>query len=305
MSAGGKGAISDRHYLAQSMLGGHLLWPEVDVALAVGTRFTQPLTSWGVDDDLKVIRIDIDPDEPGKIKTPDVGIVADAKQGLVALTESFARHAGPRPSRQEELLAIRERAYDLLFELQPQMSFTEVLRNELPDDGIFVDELTQVGYFSRLGFPVYQPRTFVTSGYQGTLGYGFATALGAQVGNPGKKVVSINGDGGFYYNVQELSTMAKFNINMIAIVFNDGAYGNVKRIQQQQFDGRTIASDLYNPEVAKTAEAFGVQGIKAEGPEGLRSALEEAMKNDAPTLIEVPVGEMPGMWHLVRRGQRT
>lgn len=303
MSAGGKGAISDRHYLAQSMLGGHLLWPEVDVALAVGTRFTQPLTSWGTDDDLKVIRIDIDPDEPGRITTPDVGIVADAKHGLAALAESFGRHGGARASRKDEMNAIRDKAYDLLFELQPQMSFVEVLRGELPDDGIFIDELTQVGYFSRLGFPIYEPRTFVTSGYQGTLGYGFATALGVQVGNPDKKVLSISGDGGFMYNMQELSTAVRHKIPLVAIVFSDGAFGNVKRIQKEGYGGRTIASDLTNPDFVKLAESFGAAGLRANSPEELGKAIREGFNNNHPTLIDVPVGEMPSVWHLVRSGK--
>jgi acetolactate synthase I/II/III large subunit len=305
MSANGKGALSARHHLAHSMLSAPDLTPNSDAVLVVGTRFVQPSNSdWGPNSGQTVIQMDVDPEEVGRNHKPDVGVVSDAKLGLAELVERTAKHNRKRESRKEELEALKAQQEDLLFEIQPQASYAQVIREVLPDDGIVVNESTQVGYFSNVGFPVYEPRTFLGSGYQGTLGYGFATALGAQVGNPDKKVVSINGDGGFYYNVQELSTMAKFNINLIAIVFNDGAYGNVKRIQQQSFSGRTIASDLYNPEVAKTAEAFGVQGIKAEGPEGLRSAMEEAMKTDLPTLIEVPVGEMPSMWHLVRRGQR-
>jgi acetolactate synthase I/II/III large subunit len=305
MSANGRGAVSSRHHLGHTMLSAFDLTPQSDAILVVGTRFTQPSSSdWGPNSNQTVIQMDINSEEIGRNHKPDIGILSDAKLGLAALANSVGKYNRKRESRADELNAMKEKIEDQLFEIQPQASYAQAIREVLPEDGIVVNESTQVGYFSNVGFPVYEPRTFIGSGYQGTLGYGFATALGAQVGNPDKKVVSINGDGGFYYNVQELSTMAKFNINMIAIVFNDGAYGNVKRIQQQQFNGRTIASDLYNPEVAKTAEAFGVQGIKAEGPEGLRDAMNEAMKSDAPTLIEVPVGEMPAMWHLMRRGQR-
>ena len=303
MSASGRGALSDRHYLAQSSLGGHLLWPDVDVVLAVGTRFTQPLTMWGTDDKLKVIRIDIDPAEPDKIKSPDVGIVADSKQALGALAKSVERQAGTRESRKDEMNAIRDKASDLLFELQPQMSFVEVLRSELPDDGIFVDELTQVGYFSRMAFPVYEPRSFITSGYQGTLGYGFATSLGVQVGNPDKKVLSISGDGGFMYNMQELSTAVRHKIPLVAIVFNDGAFGNVKRIQQEGYGGRTIASDLTNPDFVKLAESFGAAGLRAKSPEELGPAIREGFNNNHPTLIDVPVSAMPSVWHLIRAGK--
>jgi acetolactate synthase I/II/III large subunit len=303
MSASGRGAVSDRHYLAQTMLGGHLLWPEVDVALAVGTRFTQPLASWGTDDNLKVIRIDIDPGEPDKIMTPDVGIVADSKKALADLVQSVERHNAIRKSRKDELNAIKEKANDLLFELQPQMSFVEVLREELPDDGIFVEELTQVGYFSRLAFPVYNPRSFVTSGYQGTLGYGYATALGVQVAHPDKKVLSISGDGGFMYNMQELSTAVRHEIPLVTVVFNDGAFGNVRRIQKEGYGGRTIASDLLNPDFVKLAESFGAAGLRANGPEELGAAIREGFNNNHPTLIDVPVGEMPSGWHLFRAGK--
>ena len=154
-----------------------------------------------------------------------------------------------------------------------------------------------------MGFPVYQPRSFLTSGYQGTLGYGFATALGAQVGNPDKRVVSINGDGGFMYNVQELSTAVMHKIPLTTIVFNDGAFGNVKRIQQESYNGRTIASDLYNPDFVKLADSFGMLGLRAHNAEELRGAIKEAFKQDGPALIEVPVGPMPNPSRFLGWGQ--
>jgi acetolactate synthase-1/2/3 large subunit len=195
---------------------------------------------------------------------------------------------------------LKETIEDKFFEVQPQAAFASVIREELPDDGIAVAESTQVGYWMHNAFPVYKPRTYISSGYQGTLGYGFATALGAQVGNPDKKVVSVNGDGGFMFNVQELSTMAMHHINLVAIVFSDGAYGNVKRIQQQSFNGRTIASNLHNPDFSKLAELFGVVGMRATTPDDLRTVLRSALKMNEPVLIEVPVGEMPSIWPIVR-----
>ncbi|MDI3340464.1 MAG: thiamine pyrophosphate-dependent enzyme [Sphaerobacter sp.] len=212
------------------------------------------------------------------------------------------RYNRKRASRQEELTALQERIDDRLFEVQPIASYALAIRESIPDDAIVVNEFTQVGYWSSVGFPVYEPRTFLTSGYQGTLGYGFATALGAQVGNPEKRVISINGDGGFMYNVQELSTMAQHNIPVIAIVFNDNAYGNVRLFQKYAFEGRFIATDLHNPDFAKLAELFGVEGRRAEGPEGLRTALREALRTDRPTVIEVPVGEMASPLPLLMQG---
>src|SRR5262249_26540009 len=147
-------------------------------------------------------------------------------------------------------------------------------------------------------FPVYEPRTYITPGYQGTLGYGFGTALGVQVGNPDRKVVSINGDGGFGYQLSELSTMRKHNIPLVTVVFNDNAYGNVRRTQRQQFNEQVIAVDLHNPDFMKLAESFDVEGMRATSPEELRTCLRTAFASNAPTLIEVPMPEVPSMWGL-------
>lgn len=293
MSSNGKGAISSRHHLAHNMLVGRELWKDADVVLAVGTRFVQPVSMWGLDDELTIIQMDVDEEEVGRNHTPNIGIVADAKQGLAELVERAGRHNSSRASREDELVALRQKMDDLLFEIQPQASFAEAIRAELPDDGIVVSESTQVGYWSSLGFPVYEPRTYLTSGYQGTLGYGFATALGAQAGNMDTRVVSVNGDGGFMYNVQELSTAVLHKIPLTTIVFNDNAFGNVKRIQQESYRGRTIASDLLNPDFIKLADSFGMLGIRANSPEDLRGAIQESFKHDGPALIEVPVGPMP------------
>ena len=122
------------------------------------------------------------------------------------------------------------------------------------------------------------------------------TALGAQVGNPDKKVVSVNGDGGFMYNVQELSTAALHGIDVVAIVFADGAYGNVRRMQKNDYGNRLIAVDLLNPNFPKMAESYGIAGVRAQSPDALRRELAAALKRRGPSLIEVPVGEMPDPW---------
>lgn len=305
MSSNGKGAISDRHYLAQNMVAAQELLPASDVVLIVGTRFLQPAGSvWGPREGQVLIQVDVDAEEIGRNCAVGIGIVADAGWALEALAARLPRYNRVRRSRRDELVAVQQRARARLMAVEPQASYAMAIREELPDDGILVSESTQVGYWAHVGFPVYHPRTYLTSGYQGTLGYGFATALGAQVGAPGRQVVSINGDGGFMYNVQELSTMVRHRINVVAIVFNDNAYGNVRRIQQESFGGRLIASDLHNPDFARLADAFGVEGMRAEGPEGLRAALRAALRHDRPALIEVPVGEMPNPWPIVRAGFR-
>ena len=297
---GGKGIVSDRHYLAQSALAGHELWRETDIVLAVGTRLHQPQVRWGVDNDLKLIRIDIDPVEITRILRPALGIVADAKPALAALYRALERRRSSRRSRKDELEALKARTLARLADrLGPQSEYLQAIRAELPDDGIYVEDLTQVGYVGRVAFPIYHPRTYIHSGYQGTLGFGFATALGAKIGRPDLPVVSISGDGGFMYNVQELSTAVKHGIDIVAIVFADGAYGNVRRMQKEDYGNRLIGVDLHNPHFPKMAESFGAAGVRTTTPEGLRRELAAALKRRGSTLIEVAVGEMPDPWKVM------
>jgi acetolactate synthase I/II/III large subunit len=301
---GGKGILTDRHYLAQSGLGGHALWRETDVVLAVGTRLHQPQLRWGRDAELKLIRIDIDPVEINRFYKPELGIVADARAGLAALYDAVATKAPGRASRKDELEALKARTRAMLAEkLGPQMAYVDAIRAELPDDGIYVEDLTQVGYAGRAGFPVYQPRTYIHSGYQGTLGSGFATALGAKVGRPDLPVVSVSGDGGFMYNVQELSSAVQHGVDIVAIVFADGAYGNVRRMQKEDYGNRLIGVDLANPNFPKLAESFGLAGMRVTTPEGLRRELAAALKRRGTSLIEVAVGEMPDPWRILMTGR--
>ncbi|HVB16034.1 MAG TPA: thiamine pyrophosphate-binding protein, partial [Stellaceae bacterium] len=254
---GGKGVVSDRHYLAQNLLAGHELWKATDVVLAVGTRFNQPQTRWGLDGDIKVIRIDIDPVEITRITRPAIGIVADAKDALAALNAALP--AAGHASRRGEFDALKGKTMARLeATLGPQCEYLAAIRAELPDEGIYVEDLTQVGYVGRLAFPVYGPRTYIHSGYQGTLGFSYATALGAKVARPGVPVVSISGDGGFMYNVQELATAALHNIDVVAVVFADGAYGNVRRMQKNDYGNKLIATDLFNPNFPKMADSYGI-----------------------------------------------
>jgi acetolactate synthase-1/2/3 large subunit len=297
---GGRGAVSDRHYLGQTQPAGHRLWAEADAVLAVGTRLQHQRMSWGVDEALKIIHVDIDPVEIRRVSRPAVGLVADARQALAALAQELARHSQARPSREQELNSLKaDVTAEISDKLGPQMAYLRVLREELPDDGILVNELTQVGYAAMIAYPVYAPRTLLSSGYQGTLGFGFATALGAKIANPDKKVLSINGDGGFMYNVQELATAVKHGIGVVAVVFNDNAFGNVRRMQTELYDGKVIASELSNPDFVRLAESFGIPGARAESPEELRPLLRQALDAPGPSLIEVPMGVMPDPWPLI------
>jgi acetolactate synthase-1/2/3 large subunit len=293
----GRGILSDRHYLSLTQTAGHRLWAEADVILAVGSRLQVPRMNWGTDDEMKIIHVDIDPVEIKRVNTPDVPIVGDAQDVVPALIAAVAGQLDARPSREDEMTALKAEMTALWQDrLAPQMGWIKVLREALDDDGIYVDELTQVGYVSRMAWPVYRPRSYLTSAYQGTLGCGLAVAIGAKIANPDKQVLSINGDGGFMYNVQELATAVKYNVAVVAIVYADGAYGNVRRMQQNLYDGRVIASDLTNPDFVQLAESFGCAGYRAETPEEMAEVLPEAFKQSGPAVIEVPFGPTPDPW---------
>ena len=177
------------------------------------------------------------------------------------------------------------------------MDYLDVIRQELPRDGIFVDEVTQVGFVSWYGFPVYKPRQHISAGYQGTLGYGYATALGVMAGNMDKKVIQVSGDGGIMFNIQELCTAVQYQLPLVTIIFNDKRYTNVQRQQKEWFDGRVICSDLHNPDFVKLAESFGAAGFAAHDPESLRGAIRQAFDQPGPAIIEVSVDEFfPPPW---------
>ncbi|HED13986.1 MAG TPA: hypothetical protein ENI62_10110 [Gammaproteobacteria bacterium] len=291
-SRSGRGVLSGRHELAINHVVAHRLWASTDVVLAAGTRFALA-QQWGTDDELAVVRVDTD---SSRTAAPQLGITGDAVVVLEALANALAERVPGPPKRAAEVAAIKAEVATELATLEPQQSYIRVLREALPDDGIFVEELTQIGYVARMTYPVYQPRTYITPGYQGTLGFGYPTALGAKVAFPQRRVLSISGDGGFMYNVGELASAARHGIAVVAVVFTDGAFGNVKRMQQNLYDGRVIATDLHNPNFVELARSFGIAGYRAESPEALARTLERAFDNDAPALIEVPLGEVPDPW---------
>lgn len=296
----GAGVLDNRHYLSQRVTGGYRLWKNADVVFAIGTRLHQQF-DWGTDDDMKIIHLDLDSSRPGRIRKPDVKIIADAAKALRALLDRLPKHLGKRTSRKDEMAAIKADVDKELADLAPQKRWIDALRAGLPEDGIMVEELTQVCYVSRVMFPVYKPRTYISSGYQGTLGWGYNVALGAKAAMPHRKVLSVSGDGGFMFGVQELATAAKHNIGVVAVVFTDNAYGNVKRMQQLNYEGRTIASDLTNPDFVRLGESFGIRSSRVRTPEALTKELTAAFKTDAPALIEVPVDQFPDPWRLFFR----
>jgi acetolactate synthase-1/2/3 large subunit len=286
----GRGIVSNAHELGLTMAAAHKLWPQIDLAIGIGTRMELARWRWPRRPDaFKSIRIDIDPAEMRRFPA-DVAVVADAQDGTRDLMAAVRRHGYVRQNgRRATIRDASENALKQIQSVQPQMSYLNVLREVLPADAIVTDEMSQVGFTSWFGFPVYEPRTFLSSGYQGNLGSGFPTALGAKVAYPDRPVVAITGDGGFMFGVQELATAVQFNIGVITLVFNNNAFANVRRDQVQSFGGRIIGSDLVNPDFVKLAESFGVQAQRASSPTEFRLAIERALAHDAPQLIVVDI----------------
>jgi acetolactate synthase-1/2/3 large subunit len=294
----GRGVLDSRDPLSVTLPLGRELWGEADVVLGVGTRLFHGYTHWGIDADLAVIRIDADPEEPERFAPPVVTLIGDAKPIMRRLIDALPTHH--RPSRRAEMEERQAKMRRRLAKLAPQIALLEAIRAELPEEGVFVDEVTQVGFAARLLLPIYKPRTFLSPGYQDNLGWGYATALGAQHARADVPVLSIAGDGGFLFTSNELATAIRHRIPLTVIVFNDGAFGNVRRTQEEQFGNRVIASDLANPDFVRYAQSFGAEAERARNPQQLRAALKRAFKRrDGPSLIEVPVSQMPSPWEFI------
>jgi acetolactate synthase-1/2/3 large subunit len=286
---GGRGIVSDEHYLGFNCASGFKLWPETDVLIGVGSRLELQWFRWADSEKhLKIVNIDIDPTQVARIK-PSIALVADAAEAIRDLLAAITRLGTRRVSRKAEFEAIKHATEREIEKIQPHIGYLRSIRKVLPRDGFLVEEICQAGFASFYGFPVYEPRKFVTCGSQGTLGFGFPTALGVKVANPSNPVISITGDGGFMFGMSDLATAVQYGINVITIVFNNQSFGNVWRDQLQRFKGRFIGSELINPDFVALAESFGMAGYRAATPAELEMVLENALGRAAPALIEVPV----------------
>jgi acetolactate synthase I/II/III large subunit len=309
----GRGVVAEDHALGVAAVAARELFDDVDVLIGVGSRLEMIYMRWRDMNRYEqepgggptLIRIDIDPREMERLR-PDAGIVADAADGcraLLAALEPAARHD---PHRREEIADAKARAAAMIEKIQPQVSYLKVIREVLPRDGFFVPEVSQMGFTSYFGFPVLEPRTYVTEGYQGTLGFGFPTALGVKAAHPASPVVSVTGDGGFMFAVQELATAAAHGLAVVTLLFNNNAFGNVRRDQRLAFNGRLVGADLTNPDFVALAESFGIAARRVATPEALRPALESALAADRPALIEVTsdADEETSPWEFIMMAEK-
>ncbi|MEM6851856.1 MAG: thiamine pyrophosphate-dependent enzyme [Pseudomonadota bacterium] len=290
----GRGVLSSDHELAVNSFTSHALWQKCDLMIAIGTRLELPGMRWTNylrdvprPPEPKLVRIEVCPVEMRRIPT-DAPVLADAAAGVSALLERFPEDESARrawrdtaaTTKAETLAAVREN-------VQPQVQFLDAIREVMPRDSIFVEEISQMGFTAALTYPVYGPRQYVSSGMQGALGYGVPTAVGVQAADPDRPVVLVTGDGGFMFGLQEIAAAAEQGLNVITVIVNNAGYANVRRDQQRIFDGRDYKSTFAAMDYVKLGEALGARSWKADTPEAVKASLNEALGAGAPSLIEI------------------
>lgn len=296
MSENGRGAIDARDPHALSAYSLWELRETADAVVSFGSRFLTPFGQQLNIGEARLALVNIDAADLAAPRRPDIAVNADATAVLEALVERVERQEGWG----EELRRLREDGdARVRAQVAPQMAFVDAIRAALPADGIFVNELTQIGYVSTYGYPVQAPRSYVWPGYQGTLGYAMPTALGAAVGAGDRPVVVVTGDGGIGWSLQEFATAKKYGIPLITVLFEDNRFGNVWRIQRDTYGGRFIGSDLTNPDFELLVKAFGIDFSLAEDANAVQRQIGEAIAARRPAVIKVPVDVFPSPWPFI------
>ncbi|MEM3591787.1 MAG: biosynthetic-type acetolactate synthase large subunit [Candidatus Bathyarchaeia archaeon] len=313
----GKGAMPEDHPLSLGMLGMHgtvaanYLVQEADALLAVGMRFSDRSTGniKTFCPNGKIIHIDVDASEIGKNIRPHVPIVADAKRALQAIynriIEKFSRKERTAWfNRIQELKRMQEEIIKSDNErIRPPALMAEI-RSLLPNDAIITTEVGQNQMWAALYLKVYKPRTFISSGGLGTMGFGFPAAIGAKAACPNVPVVDIAGDGSFIMTEQDLASSVAWNIPVIVIILNNSVLGMVAQWQRLFYGRRYSAIDLKGlPDFVKLAEAYGAQGFRAQSIDEFRRALKSALNSDVTTVIDVPISSEENVLPMVPPGR--
>lgn len=287
---GGRGIVGDDTPYGFNCASGYQYYPEIDLMIGIGTRLELPAFRWqaGVANH-NMIRIDTDPTQSVRLRG-DVALIADARCATLALLAGLKDFV-PSEQREAQFAEIKAESNRQIQKIQPQMTYLNIMREVLPRESFIVEEISQFGFASYYGIELYEPRKLVTCGYQGNLGHGFQTSLGVRVANPTCPVVSITGDGGLMFGIGELATAVQHKIGVIVLVFNNNAFGNVRRDQINFYEGRILGSELVNPDFVALAESFGARGYRSETPDDFRALLVQALTDieSGPVLIEVPI----------------
>jgi acetolactate synthase-1/2/3 large subunit len=313
---GSRGIVSEDHPL---MLGNVLtmcstvetkILETADVMLALGTRFSERATrtrrkdaesdvtgrsakGWTIRIPKQLIHVDIDESEFGKNYKPTLAVRGDAREVLQQLLQRLGGKAGiQRESRVQEIAAVKREAREELIERVPaEVELLDAIREVLPKNTIVAAQ-SIAGHWARYALPMYEPSSFLFANTFGSMGFAFHAAIGAKIACPDKPVVAFCGDGGFMFGCGELATIAHYRLNIPVVVFNNGGYKILNNTQRKRY-GRTIGTELTNPDFVKLGESFGFRASRANGPSELMAALREALAADAPTMIEVPIEFVP------------
>jgi len=309
----GKGAFPDDHALSLGMLGMHgtatanYAVTESDLLFSVGARFDDRVT--GKLDTFaphaKIVHVDIDPTSISKNVKVDVPVVGDAARIL----RELAQHVGhvPRDAWHQQIADWKQRhplTYDTDgSDVRPQAVLQELARI-VPEDTIIATEVGQNQMWTALWYNFRKPRTLVTSGGLGTMGFGFPAALGAQVGCPDRLVIDIAGDGSIQMNIQELTTAVQNKLPVKVIILNNGYLGMVRQWQQLFFDRRYAQVTLTgSPDFVKLADAYGAKGMRLDDKANIKDTLEEAIKTEGPVLLDVRIPPEENVFPMVPAGK--
>ncbi len=263
-----------------------------DLAIVVGSGLGVRTTGEGAMPlPSKLIHIDIDPSEHGKRYTPAVSIIADATAAMSVLLDAV--RSGKRPQGRweaDQVAIIRDRLYEPSdARVAGYVPYIDALREGMDRNAILCNDMTMMAYEGVRYFPVYEPRSYTFPRGFGTLGSALPTAIGAKVGCPDHQVVAMAGDGGFQFTMEELGAAVHHRIPVTTVIFNDSTHTAVKAAQKRTYPGRYVAVDLVNPDYVKLADAYGIQGTRAESPEALSQALQDSKSSDMPVIIDVPI----------------
>ncbi len=312
----GLSALPTDHPLNVGMLGMHgnygpnLLTNEADVVIAVGMRFDDRVTGKvsAYAADAKIIHLEIDPAEINKIVKVDVPILGNAKKTLKMLADNVKQN-----SHEEWLNKFRE-CYDIeygkiigkeLYPEKPGLTMGEAVRivgEKTNHEAILVTDVGQHQMIASRYFKFRNPRSNVTSGGLGTMGFGLPAGIGAQLAAPDRTVVTFIGDGGFQMSIQELGTIAQDNIPLKMIILNNNFLGMVRQWQQLFFEKRYSFTGLKNPDFITIAKGYGIDGQKVESRDDLEGAIQKMIDHEGPYLLEVMIEKEDNVFPMVPAG---
>ncbi|MDI6907960.1 MAG: thiamine pyrophosphate-dependent enzyme, partial [Thermoanaerobacterales bacterium] len=276
-----------------------------DLLVAVGVRFDDRVTGKieSFAPEARVVHIDIDPAEMGKNVPAHIGIVGDVRMVLQQLLEALI--ANPNPAWAEKIKAWKKE-YPLEYgpgTMKPQNVVREIYEVTRDRPARIATEVGQNQMWAAQFYTFTRPRSFISSGGLGTMGFGFPAAIGAQVACPDEVVIDIAGDGSIQMNIQELATAVNYELPVNVAILDNGYLGMVRQWQELFYNRRYSYTELKNPDFVKLAEAYGAEGLRVEKPAGIRPALEQAIKSSKPVLIDFLVEREENVMPMVPPGE--